>query len=127
MHKLGVGTTRNMNSVISGLFFPSLRVKAYTIAERINIWKGKKASNKFKVSDESHDFNAFDDVKSLEIPIYFFAGKYDYTCVESLQRKYYDNVNAPYKKYYLYENSAHSPIFEEYDKTNNYIKEILNK
>ena len=30
MHELGVGTTRDMNSVISGIFFPSLRCKAYT-------------------------------------------------------------------------------------------------
>jgi pimeloyl-ACP methyl ester carboxylesterase len=127
MHKLGVGTTRKMHSVISELFFPSLRIKAYTVNERINIWKGKKASNDFKVSDESHAFNAFNEVKSLEIPIYFFAGKYDYTCAESLQRKYYEFVDAPKKKYFLYENSAHSPIFEEYDKTDEYIKKILNK
>ena len=32
-----------------------------------------------------------------------------------------------YNIYKVYENSAHSPIFEEYDKTDNYIKEILNK
>lgn len=127
MHGLGIGTTRKMDDVIKGIFFPSLKCKAYTIKERINIWKGKTASNSFKVTDESFNFNAFDSIDSIDIPIYFFAGKYDYTCAEQLQKKYYDYINAPYKKYYLYENSAHSPIFEEYDKTNNYIKEILNK
>ena len=30
MHKLGVGTTRDMDSVIKGIFFPSLKCKAYT-------------------------------------------------------------------------------------------------
>lgn len=127
MHKLGVGSTRNMKSVITGLFFPSLRVKEYTIKERLNIWKGKIASKNFKVNKESDDVNLFEEIKELQIPIYFFAGKYDYTCTESLQKKYYDFIKAPKKKYYLYENSAHSPIYEEYDKTNNYIKEILNK
>ena len=127
MHDLGIGTTRKMKGVIKGIFFPSLKCKAYTIKERINIWKGKAASNSFKVTDESFNFNAFDSINSIDIPIYFFAGKYDYTCAEQLQKKYYNYINAPYKKYYLYENSAHSPIFEEYDKTDNYIKEILNK
>ena len=41
MHKLGVGTTRRMKSVITGLFLPSLRMADYTWRERINIWRGK--------------------------------------------------------------------------------------
>ena len=45
MHDLGVCSTRKMKSVITELFFPSLRCTAYTMGERINIWKGKLASN----------------------------------------------------------------------------------
>ncbi len=124
MHELGVGTARNMNNVITGLFFPSLKNKAYTIKERINIWKGKSQANKYRVHKDSMAFNAYDNISELKVPVYFFAGKYDYTCVESLQKEYYEFIKAPKKRYYLYENSAHSPVYEEYDITDKYIKDI---
>ena len=49
MHELGVGTTSDMDNVIVGLFFPSLRAAAYTPFERINLWRGKGSSGKFAV------------------------------------------------------------------------------
>lgn len=126
MHKLGVGTTRNMKSVISGIFFPSLRCKSYTIAERINIWRGKANSHKFVVSDEVFNFNAFEKITSIDIPIYFFAGEYDYTCCESLQREYFEFLQAPEKQYYLFPDTAHSPIFENHEMTDHILNEIIN-
>ena len=113
MHELGVGTTRDMDSVITGIFFPSLRCKAYTWQERINLWRGKGLSAQFPVVNDSTHFNAFSEVPSLQIPIYFFAGKYDYTCCFDLQYEYYEQINAPIKEFYVFDNSAHSPIFEE--------------
>ena len=32
-----------------------------------------------------------------------------------LQQKYYEELEAPSKAIYIFENSAHSPIYEEYD------------
>jgi len=113
MHELGVGTMRNMDSVITGIFFPSLRCTAYTWRERINLWRGKAMSNRFDVVTDTIDFNAWETVESVQVPIYFFAGKYDYTCNVDLQKEYYDYITAPVKNLYVFENSAHSPIFEE--------------
>lgn len=125
MHQLGVGTTRDMDSVIKGIFFPSLRCKAYTWKERINIWRGKGMSTQFPVVNDSTHFNAFSEVSSLQIPIYFFAGKYDYTCSFELQYEYYEQINAPIKKFYVFNNSAHSPIFEEPEEASKLFEEIL--
>ena len=44
MHALGVGTMREMRSVVTGLFLPSLRNRDYTLAEKINLWRGKAAT-----------------------------------------------------------------------------------
>ena len=44
MHSLGIGTTHDMNSVISGIFLPSLTCKEYTLTEKINMWRGKSRS-----------------------------------------------------------------------------------
>ncbi|MEE1076803.1 MAG: alpha/beta hydrolase [Acutalibacteraceae bacterium] len=125
MHGLGVGTTRDMESVIKGIFFPSLRCKAYTWQERINIWKGKAFSMQFPVVQDSINFNAFNEVSNVQIPIYFIAGKYDYTCCYDLQYEYYEYINAPEKEFYTFENSAHSPIFEEPDTSLVIIDKIL--
>ena len=44
MHSLGVGTTRSMNSVISGVFLPSLTCRKYTFMEKGNMWRGRSKS-----------------------------------------------------------------------------------
>lgn len=80
-------------------------------------------SNHFAVGLK--DFDAFKEIKNIKIPIYFFAGEYDYTCCESLQRKYFEYVEAPEKEYYLYEDCAHSPVYEDSEKTSEILDEIL--
>lgn len=121
MHDL---TARDMHSVISGIFFPSLRCRAYTQAERIRIWKGKAASRAFPVTQDAIVFNAVKDVPSVEIPVFFLVGEYDYTCCSALQKEYYSLLDAPEKKIYVFENAAHSPIYEEYDRGKQILIEI---
>lgn len=113
MHDLGIGTTHTMDSVITGIFLPSLRCKVYTPLERINIWRGKKFVEDSPVESERMLFNAYDEVPSLEIPIYFFGGIYDHTCCYSLQKSYYEMIRAPLKGFYTFGHSAHSPLWEE--------------
>ena len=115
MHELGVGTMHEMNSVITGLFFPSLRCLDYTIGERIDIWRGKVFSSRSEMLYTIDDFDAREDVMSLEVPIYFFAGIYDYTTSYQLQKEFYEILDAPIKGFYTFHESAHSPIFEEPD------------
>lgn len=125
MHELGVGTTRNMKSVISGIFYPSLRMRDYTPGERVKFWRGKIASTGFAVTKDATGFNAFEEVPKIEIPIYFFAGKYDYTCSYSLQKEYFEAIVAPEKEFYTFEDSAHSPIYEEPEKASEIFEKIL--
>ncbi|MGB5823828.1 MAG: alpha/beta hydrolase [Proteocatella sp.] len=113
MHNLGIGTTMKMNSVITGIFLPSLRCTVYTPIERINIWRSKVFISSSPVALERTLFNTFDEISSLDIPVYFFGGIYDYTCCYSLQKKYYEFIKAPIKGFYSFDNSAHSPLFEE--------------
>lgn len=113
MHDLGVGTTHEMNSVVTGLFFPSLKCTEYTVNERINIWRGKVMSAKSMMLYTIDDFDARIDVSDLEIPIYFLAGIHDYTTSYRLQKDYFDKINAPIKGFYTFHQSSHSPIFEE--------------
>lgn len=122
MHTLGVGTTRRMKSVITGIFFPSLRMTDYTVKERINIWRGKSFAN--RTMRDVFSFSAFEAVKSVDVPVHFLAGRHDETCCYELQKEYFDFLEAPEKYFYTFNSSAHSPLFEEPERTAEIIKFI---
>lgn len=112
MHRIGIGTTREMKSVITGIFIPSLLHPEYSLSEKINIWRGKA----FSANLLRNDMFATDLTKqiiSLKIPVYFFHGKYDYTCSYDLAKDFLEQLQSPVKGFYTFDNSAHSPIFEE--------------
>lgn len=116
MHTLGIGTMRNMNSVITGIFFPSLSFREYTLKEKINLWRAKAASGVSIIWDEILLTDLSKEVTELHIPVYFFVGIYDYTCSYSEAKSYFDKLKAPVKGFYTFDESAHSPIFEEPEK-----------
>lgn len=117
MHSLGIGTTHDMNSVLSGIFFPSLTFRGYTLLEKINMWRGKSQSGVSPMWDEIIATDLTITVPELELPVYFFEGIYDYTCSYGEARSYFEKLKAPLKGFYTFEQSAHSPIFEEPEKT----------
>jgi pimeloyl-ACP methyl ester carboxylesterase len=113
MHNLGIGTTHDMRSVISGIFLPSLTFREYTLMEKVNLWRGKSQSGVSPIWDEITATDLTTQVTELEIPVYILAGRYDYTVNYDLQKNYFMKINAPKKGFYTFENSAHSPLFEE--------------
>ena len=53
-------------------------------------------------------------------------GVHDYQTTYNQAKVYFDNLIAPEKKFYTFENSAHSPLFEEQEKFKNIlINDIL--
>lgn len=126
MHTLGIGTIHGMDSIVTGLLMPSFAFREYTIGEKINLWRGK-------VTYGSTTFNAqlatdiTKEVPEVTIPVYLFHGIYDYTVNYNLAREYFNTLKAPMKGFYTFENSAHSPLFEEPEKLGRIIKEDVLK
>jgi pimeloyl-ACP methyl ester carboxylesterase len=118
MHSAGIGTTHAMTSVVTGIFLPSLQFREYTLVEKINLWRGKISSRspKFSLWDQMQMTDMSQKVPELKIPVYFLEGRFDYTCAYPLARDYFDKLSAPIKGFYTFENSAHTPLFEEPDK-----------
>ncbi|WP_147277345.1 alpha/beta fold hydrolase [Rhodovulum sp. 12E13] len=112
MHEAGVGHMHQMRSVITGIFVPMWRVRAYTLREKVNIWRGKIWSRPFFWEDLLRD-DLTARLTRLELPVYFFTGRHDYTANAELSRAYFNTIEAPVKGFYLFEDSAHSPLFEE--------------
>jgi len=123
MHSLGIGTTHDMKSVISGIFLPSLICPEYTLNEKVNLWRGKSRSG---ISILWADMLATDltiQLPELKLPVYLFEGIYDYTCSYTEAKSYYEKLKAPVKGFYSFEQSAHSPLFEEPEKMKHILKE----
>jgi len=118
MHGAGIGTTHDMDSVVTGIFLPSWLFREYTLREKLNLWRGKfhSRSREFSLWDKMQFTDLTRQVTELQVPVYFLHGKYDYTCAYPLAKEYFGKINAPVKGFYTFENSAHSPMFEEPEK-----------
>jgi pimeloyl-ACP methyl ester carboxylesterase len=127
MHKIGVGTMRDMKSIVTGLFFPSLLFKEYTIGEKIKLWQSKANSGVSIVWHDMIKTDVLTKIPELKIPIYFFHGEHDYTVSYSLAKAYFDKIKAPKKQFFCFSESAHSPIFEEPEKCGQLIRENILK
>jgi len=123
MHSLGIGTTHDMKSVITGIFLPSLQSREYTLGEKINMWRGKFCSGASILWDTMLATDLSQQVPEFDVPVYFFHGLYDYTCSYSEARSYFEQLKAPVKGFYTFEQSAHSPIFEEPEKVQKILQE----
>lgn len=123
MHSLGIGTTHDMNSVITGIFLPSLTSREYTLGEKINMWRGKSRSGISIIWDKIISTDLSKQVLELDLPVYFFEGIYDYTCSYTEAKSYFEKLKAPVKGFYTFEQSAHSPLFEEPEKMGRILQE----
>ena len=114
MHELGIGTMHKMRSVFRDIFIPVWTCKAYTLKEKINIWKSKFSFlPKTNLINEMLETDFTAKVPAIEIPVYFFSGKFDLTVNINLSKAYLAKLKAPLKGFYTFSNSAHSPLFEE--------------
>ena len=122
MHDLGVGTTHDMKSIVTGVFLPSWQSREYTLSEKISLWRGKIFSASM-LRNKAFSIDLTKQVTELKIPIYFFSGIYDYTVNYTLARNYFEKLQAPVKGFYTFEQSAHSPMFEEPEKVLRILRE----
>lgn len=113
MHRTGVGTTRDMRSVLTGIVWPSLRTRHYTPAEKARLWRGKIASGVSALWDEALATDLAATVTEVGLPLYLLHGIHDQTCSYPLAREYLAGVRAPTKGFYSFSASAHSPFLEE--------------
>ena len=125
MHSLGIGTTHDMHSVITGIFLPSLTCREYTLFEKVNMWRGKSRSGISILWVNILTTDLSKQVPELKLPVYFFEGVYDYTVSYILAKDYFEKLKAPIKGFYTFEKSAHSPLFEEPAKMQQILREDI--
>lgn len=122
MHTLGGGTTRDMRSVVTGIFVPVWRHRTYTVTEKLNLWRGKWSPTSRRLWNEMLSTDLFAAGLQLRIPVYLLHGQYDLTVSYRLARQFADTLSAPVKGFYTFARSAHSPIFEEPERTRSVLR-----
>jgi pimeloyl-ACP methyl ester carboxylesterase len=69
------------------------------------------------------NLNPMKDLSNQKIPVFMIQGLDDRVTSFDLAKKYYNVLNAPFKKFYTFENSAHSPHMEEYERFEKIMKD----
>jgi len=94
------------------LLLTGLEAPEYNLRDARNIPKGVSLYSRYFVYN-SISGELMDAVTHVEIPVYFFTGRYDYCDPFSLTEEYFSRLDAPEKNMVWFENSAHFPFYEE--------------
>lgn len=125
LHKLGGATYSNRKPYWQELLFHDLPIikKEYNLPQLIKYIKGLSYSPNQPIGSTNPDF--MNTVKRLDVPVYLLLGRHDYNCVCTLAEKWFNNLQAPDKKLIWFENSAHSPQWEEPALWNDKFRELF--
>lgn len=123
--KYGGGVTHEMTEM-----WPVIKMvldtKEYTIKEKINFMSGSLFSLEH-LWLEVINKNLMNDIDSMQVPVYIFQGIHDYQSPYVIAKEFFDQLKAPQKDYFTFENSAHSPMMEEVEKFNAILREKVVK
>lgn len=124
LHEAGGGTIKDKTEFTS-IVIPLLKSKCYTLGEKINYIRGLKAYSKTPLYQEMWENDFRKSLPSVDIPVYFLSGEYDYNCPWRLVQEYCEMLDAPVKGFYSFSDSAHSPLWEQPKETIEVLKNVL--
>ena len=104
------GTMQELTN--SQLFWQMFKTEEVTLMSFINLAKGARESVG-NMWDELMGVNFFEESTTFDVPIFFALGRMDHQTSATLAADYFDKISAPCKKIKWFENSAHSPMWEE--------------
>lgn len=114
------------NSVINTLPKIPCMFKEYSFKTMLNYVKANVYCLSQPLGQEKVDF--MQEVTELKVPVFLFMGKYDYNTVYDLAKAWFEQLQAPYKKFITFEKSGHTPQWEESEKWNScFEKEVLGR
>jgi pimeloyl-ACP methyl ester carboxylesterase len=120
--KFGGGATHEMRGILP-LVKMIFLTHEYTIREKIGYLKGSDFSVKY-LWPEVINTNLFNEIDSMQVPVYILQGLFDYQTPYPVAREFFDHLKAPAKEFFIFENSAHSPNMEEVEKFNSIVREL---
>ena len=93
-------------------YFAYILSPEYSVFDAINVLRGVHFSLDL-MWNQVLQVNLFEEITEVQVPVYFFVGRYDYNTPFELVEEYYDVLDAPKKELVWFENSAHMINSEE--------------
>jgi len=100
------GETSFVPLLMTGLMAPE-----YSLFDALNIAKGSSLSSRVMVYDMPR--NLLTSEWQFDVPVALVMGRHDMVTPTELARAYYDRIEAPDKAWYMFEETAHFPHFEQ--------------
>ncbi len=90
-----------------------LRAQEYSVFD-VCLWPLGSSRSLGQLWPEVMALDFFQNRSAIEIPVYFFVGRFDYNSPAELAEQYFQHLNAPMGKGLVwFENSAHDLFFDE--------------
>jgi len=108
-----------------GIMLGYLTSPEYSLSEGIRTVRGRGRNfTTNSLWEEITNINFTKEIQSIQVPIFFFEGKYDMITPTILVEDFYNSLDAEKgKKLVIFENSGHWPMIEEKEK---YLDTLVN-
>ncbi len=121
--KIDGKNSANMLKLLSGVLFSP----DYTLSD---IWNTMVSANDLNMNQSNLpsemrkiDFN--EEIKVIDVPIYFIHGKHDMIVPFDITFDYYNQLNAPYKDFKVLDKSSHLPSDKDFEIVIDHINSII--
>lgn len=94
------------------LMFDSLQAQEYGLLDKA-YWALGLARTFSNVYPQLNDVDLRTQAAHLDVPVYFVKGRWDINASNSLLEEYYAILDAPHKELIWFEDSAHTPLWDE--------------
>jgi pimeloyl-ACP methyl ester carboxylesterase len=98
----------------------------YTFSEKLNCRKAYIESMRCLEPDIMR-VKTIGSLLKVPVPLHFIQGRHDLESVETISRFCFDSIISNDKTYYIYENSAHCPQWEEHERFNDFMIDVINE
>lgn len=125
LHKMGGATYKNRKPYWIELLRHDvpLILKEYGLTGAKKYIKGLSYSIAQPMAKDNPDF--MNTAKRLDVPVYLMMGHHDLNCVYALAESWYNALTAPEKRLIWFEDSAHSPQWEESETWNKAFEDLI--
>jgi pimeloyl-ACP methyl ester carboxylesterase len=117
INRFGGSAFYNRQDSFRRLVWTVISFNEYTVCQRINYPRGESFTLRH-MYDEVADINLFDEIRSVEVPIFLMHGRHDYQVPMRVAQDYFEILRAPHKEFHIFENSAHGVLIEEPERFN---------
>lgn len=115
MNRMGIGTKHVMRPAFLEYVWPVLTCRAYSLPRKLDYVRGIRFSMQHLMQALLYT-DVTKTVTRLELPTYIMHGAYDGVVSYAQSKAYYETLDAPFKRFYTFDHSAHTPFDEEQER-----------